>query len=224
MFGIPAGKLWLADGYHRWHAAEIGGPQTIAADVRAGGPGEAILHSVGLNAEHGWRRSHDDKRRAVLTLFNDPEWSGWSDREIARRCGVGAPFVARCWQFVASNTVIELQHDPERPATRTFVDKQGNTNTMRTSGIGRRPEPEPDYSLREDPRQLDIEQVAYDDAEEAWLEMHRENPPAGPEFVYHADAARFRGQLCEMIDTLTSPRWRWVSHAIGAWMQGRAAA
>src|SRR4051794_27595661 len=48
---------WLADGYHRWHAAGIAGLQTITADVRPGGRREAILHSVGANAEHGWRRT-----------------------------------------------------------------------------------------------------------------------------------------------------------------------
>ena len=30
----------------------------------------------------------EDKRRAVMTLLNDPEWSAWSDREIARQCRV----------------------------------------------------------------------------------------------------------------------------------------
>ena len=90
-----AGDYWLADGYHRWHAATIAGLQTIGADVRPGGRREAILHSVGANAEHGWRRSNEDKRKAVLTLLNDREWSGWSDREIARRCGVDNKVVAR---------------------------------------------------------------------------------------------------------------------------------
>ena len=28
-----------------------------------------------------------DKRRAVVALLEDPEWSAWSDREIARRSG-----------------------------------------------------------------------------------------------------------------------------------------
>jgi hypothetical protein len=58
---------------------------TIAADVRPGGQREAILHSVGANAKHGWRRSNEDKRKTVLTLLNDPEWAQWSDREIGRR-------------------------------------------------------------------------------------------------------------------------------------------
>ncbi len=35
-----------------------------------------------------------DKRRAVLRLIHDAEWSAWSDREIARRCGVTHPLVS----------------------------------------------------------------------------------------------------------------------------------
>jgi hypothetical protein len=45
VFG-EGGEYWLADGYHRWHAAGIAGLQTIAADVRPGGQREAILHSM----------------------------------------------------------------------------------------------------------------------------------------------------------------------------------
>jgi ParB-like chromosome segregation protein Spo0J len=94
VFGDGGDGYWLADGYHRWHAATIAGLQTIGADVRPGGRREAILHSAGANAEHGWRRSSEDKRRAVRTLLNDPEWRQWSDREISRRCGVDGKTVA----------------------------------------------------------------------------------------------------------------------------------
>jgi hypothetical protein len=44
--------------------------------------------------------------------------------------------------------------------TETYVDKHGNTSTMRTAGINsdrrRDPEPLPDYPIDDDPRQLDI--------------------------------------------------------------------
>jgi hypothetical protein len=39
-------------------------------------------------AAHGLKRSNKCKRNAVMTLLNDPEWSQWSDGEIARRCAV----------------------------------------------------------------------------------------------------------------------------------------
>jgi hypothetical protein len=207
VFGEAAGEYWLADGYHRWHAAEIAGLQTIAADVRPGGRREAILHSVGANAEHGWRRTADDKRRAVGTLLNDPEWAEWSDREIARRWGVGAPFVAKHRPV----TVIGLQSGPAGAATRTYVDRHGNTSTMRTASIGRRPDPEPppDYPLDADPRQLDIEDAAQADAEEVWQEMHRDDPPEQPRFVYDAAGAHLCSEVCALIERMTGPPPRW---------------
>jgi hypothetical protein len=150
VFGEAGTDYWLADGYHRRHAATIVGLQTIGADVRAGGRSEAILNSVGANAEHGWRRSSDDKRRAVRTLLNDAEWSQWSDREIGRRCGVDG------------KTAAALRPSAENPqiATVRKAERNGTVYEQATSGINadrRRPEPEPNYPLRKDPRQLDIE-------------------------------------------------------------------
>jgi hypothetical protein len=200
VFGETAGEYWLADGYHRFHATEIAGRPTIAADVRPGGRREAILHSVGANADHGWRRSTEDKQRAVQTLLNDPEWAQWSDREIGRRCGVHNETVAARRRVTDGNR----QSDPQRPATRTYVDKHGNTSTMNTAGIGRRREPDPDaeYTIPDDPRQTDIEDVA-------------------PRFVYDADAAKFCGQLCSVIETLNAMNWPDPSNAGVAWMKER---
>ena len=84
-------QYWLADGFHRlaaWkqiHQDFV----PIPADVRQGTRRDAILHSVGANSTHGLRRTNEDKQRAVLRLLEDQEWRAWSDREIARRWGVG---------------------------------------------------------------------------------------------------------------------------------------
>ncbi|MFP4239812.1 MAG: ParB N-terminal domain-containing protein [Rhodosalinus sp.] len=86
---------WLADGFHRLAAWERVGRVEVPAEVRQGDRRRAILHSVAANSKHGLRRTNDDKRRAVLTLLEDEEWGQWSDREIARQCGVTHPFVAK---------------------------------------------------------------------------------------------------------------------------------
>ena len=39
-------------------------------------------------------RTNADKRRAVETLLRDEEWARWSDREIARQCGVSPSSVS----------------------------------------------------------------------------------------------------------------------------------
>ncbi|MFN8558452.1 MAG: ParB/RepB/Spo0J family partition protein [Dehalococcoidia bacterium] len=84
---------WLADGYHRVAAAFMAGLDRIAADLRMGTRRDAVLHGCGANATHGIRRSNADKRRAVLRVLEDPEWSRWSVAEIARRCAVSPALV-----------------------------------------------------------------------------------------------------------------------------------
>lgn len=48
-----------------------------------------------LNVVKGVPRTTEDKRQNVLSVLNDPDWWDWSDREVAARCGVSAPFVAK---------------------------------------------------------------------------------------------------------------------------------
>lgn len=117
---------WLADGFHRYHAAKQAGKTTIAADVHQGTQRDAVLHSVGANASHGLRRTNADKRRAVETLLRDEEWVTWSDREIARRCRVTHPFVSRIRESLVTIT-----------SERTYTTKHGTTATMSTANIGK---------------------------------------------------------------------------------------
>lgn len=93
---------WLADGFHRVKAAEGAGLKTIAVDIRSGDRRAAILFSVGANTNHGLRRSNEDKRRAVMTLLNDSEWSKWSDSEIARQTQTSHTFVAKLRGYLAT--------------------------------------------------------------------------------------------------------------------------
>jgi hypothetical protein len=86
---------WLADGFHRFFAAKKHGTVSIPAEVRQGTRRDAVLYAAGANATHGLRRTNADKRRAVLTLLKDVEWQRWSNREIARQCGVTHTFVGK---------------------------------------------------------------------------------------------------------------------------------
>lgn len=122
---------WLADGFHRYHGAVGAELQTIAAEVRPGTIRDAILFSCGANATHGLPRTNEDKRRAVLRLLNDPEWSAWSDREIARRCGVGHPLVAS----LRPRPVTGIPSSEQR----TYTTRHGTTAVMNTAAIGRAP-------------------------------------------------------------------------------------
>ena len=83
---------WLADGFHRLQASKNLALSVIQVDILQGSLRDAVLYSTGANAAHGLRRSNEDKRKAVVTLLLDYEWSQWSDREIARKAGVSDRF------------------------------------------------------------------------------------------------------------------------------------
>ena len=111
-------NYWLADGFHRVYAARKAGVTALSAEVRQGRQREAILYSVGVNATHGLRRTNADKRRAVMTLLEDKEWSAWSDREIARQCKVSHTFAGNLRDELSVNS---LQIEPDEPEARTVL-------------------------------------------------------------------------------------------------------
>lgn len=113
------GKLWLADGFHRYLAYKKLGKETINADVRLGSRRDAILYSLSANARHGLQRSDADKRKAVQTLLADSEWSQWSAREIAKAARVSRHLVAKL---------------RETPAVVTYA-RSGEERQMETAGI-----------------------------------------------------------------------------------------
>ena len=85
---------WLADGFHRFYGAREAKRKDIPATIHNGTVRDAILFACGANTAHGLRRTNADKRQSVSVLLADEEWSGWSDRVIAEKCGVSNPFVS----------------------------------------------------------------------------------------------------------------------------------
>lgn len=129
---------YLVDGYHRYFATKKTGSQAIEAIVMNGSLRDAILYAVGVNSSHGLQRSHDDKRKAVMTLLDDLEWSEWSDVAIAKHCNVSSMTVGR----VRKSLNIE-QTD------KKFINRHGNESVMNTGNLGKKPElvpppPEPE--------------------------------------------------------------------------------
>lgn len=118
-------EYWLADGFHRLEACRKASRLVAPADVRAGTRRDAVLFAAGANSSHGLRRTRSDVRRAIQLLLDDPEWSQWSDREIARQvhCDhktVGSMRAAASGEF---------------PQIRTF-SRNGKTYEMDTTAIG----------------------------------------------------------------------------------------
>jgi hypothetical protein len=128
---------WLADGFHRVAAATRIEVREIDAEILQGTHRQAVLHSVGVNATHGLRRTNADKRQAVMTLLRDDEWSQWSDREIARRCAVSDRFVNNLRRDLSAN-------DSQMGQRERKVSRGGTTYTQNTGNIGKQPDPEPE--------------------------------------------------------------------------------
>lgn len=115
-------RNWLADGFHRWHAARSISMTEIQAKISSGTQRQAILFSAGANNEHGIRLTNADKRRAVGILLADKEWSKWSDREIASHCGVTHPFVSK---LRPNNNIETNSKETPHVVTVTTTPKHG---------------------------------------------------------------------------------------------------
>ncbi len=126
---------WLADGFHRYWASKRAEREAIAVDVQQGTRRDAILYSVGANAAHGLRRTNEDKRKAVTIMLEDKEWSQWSNREIAKQCGVAESSVRRTRE---SHTAPLAQYEKNLKNNRTFIHpRTGEPSQMNTGNIGR---------------------------------------------------------------------------------------
>jgi uncharacterized ParB-like nuclease family protein len=118
---------WLADGFHRVLAAQEAGLVSIRANVREGSQRDARLYAAGANAAHGLRRSNADKQQAVQLLLADAEWRTWSDREIARRCGVHHQMVGKLRAEASLD---------DSSSERTYTTRHGTVAVMDVSKIG----------------------------------------------------------------------------------------
>lgn len=90
----PDSRFVLVDGFHRWHAHREAGLSEITSSVITGTVRDALVMSLGVNSDHGLRRTNADKRAAVLTALRDPELRQMSDHKIAAMCRVTQPFVS----------------------------------------------------------------------------------------------------------------------------------
>lgn len=116
---------YLADGFHRLHAALRLGRASIQAEVKTGTLRDAILFSLGANDKHGLRRSNADKRKCVRTLLEDFEWGDLTVNEMARICAVSPQLVLAVKQEmdggVKVSTVKTNAPKKEKPAKLNTV-------------------------------------------------------------------------------------------------------
>lgn len=123
-------NYWLVDGFHRVEASKQIGVEKIRAEIKEGSRRDAVLFSLGVNAQHGLQRTNQDKRRAVITMLADDVWGGWAIREIARHCHVSPDTVSRYkQQMIADGSLSESDSES------TYITKHGTISTMNTAGI-----------------------------------------------------------------------------------------
>lgn len=126
---------WLADGFHRYWARKRNERDDVQADVHEGTQRDAVLFSVGANADHGLRREPGDRKKAVETLLGDAKWRQWSNCEIGRRCHVSETYVRR---IKASHTSNSSKYDSSDSQSPMFVHpKTGKSTRMNSARIGK---------------------------------------------------------------------------------------
>lgn len=117
----------LADGWQRYFAHKKAGLVEIDADIIEGTRRDAILYSLSANAKHGLRRTNADKRKAVMTMLDDMEWSELGDSEIARKCAVSSMMVGRIRKEIGAVTDNITYKRGDKEVTMKRPDNQVKT-------------------------------------------------------------------------------------------------
>ncbi len=147
---------WLVDGFHRLAAAKQCGRPTLDVTTTEGSRREAILYAAGTNATHGLRRTNADKRKTVTKLLEDKEWQQWSNREIARRCGVTHTFVSKLRRELVTKShmadTVEMNSLTDDSASATATDTtwaaQSKTESVYPPVDTNRVDPDEPFTVR----------------------------------------------------------------------------
>jgi hypothetical protein len=126
--------LRLVDGFHRIAAAERAGIGSVLARVQPGTHREAILKALRANLIHGLPLKAAEKRAAAGRLLADPDWTLWSDQEIARYCGLSGMSVGRIRAGMNVTNLNNVKGD-----ARKYRARDGSVRTMTVSELGRKP-------------------------------------------------------------------------------------
>ena len=118
---------YLTDGFHRYHAYRKNGKASVIADVTNGTLRDAKLASYGANGTHGLRPSNADKRKRVMAMLDDMEYSGWSNVEIAEHCVVSRVYVA--------NLRKELETPKEKTSAKAKVGDKPLKDEISTTDL-----------------------------------------------------------------------------------------
>jgi hypothetical protein len=108
-------QYWLADGFHRYDMYQQLNVEDVDVEIKEGSLRDAVFYAASANSKHGLRRTNEDKRKAVLTILDDMEWSQFSDHKIGKICGVSHMTVGRIKKSLKLD-VIKEKIQNEKPA------------------------------------------------------------------------------------------------------------
>lgn len=112
------GSPHVVDGWHRVAAARAAGVAWLRVrQVGTGSVDEAIWHALASNRAHGVRRSHADKRRAVMLALDSAIGGEQSSRALAEHLGVSHDLVSRLraeWESARAPDVSSNDTSPEK--------------------------------------------------------------------------------------------------------------
>lgn len=133
---------YLVDGWHRYFAHKKAGLADIEVDVIDGNMREATLYAIGANDDHGLRRNNEDKRKAIMMLLDDVEWSEWNDSEIAKAARVSRMTVSRIKSSLGlKKDEVKVIRDGKEIKLNTA--NIGSKNEQKLLGV--QPDPEENY-------------------------------------------------------------------------------
>ena len=91
MLFFDSTRYYMADGFHRGHAALRIGAVDIPAVVTVGTRTDALWYALGANKVNGARLTTDDKRQAILLALK--AWPDKGSRELAEQIGCSDRYV-----------------------------------------------------------------------------------------------------------------------------------
>lgn len=152
-------EYWLVDGFHRYFSYKANGIASIEAVVHTGTLREAQFYAWKVNNKHGNRLKPQDIRAIIRIMLTDEEYSKWSNNKIAKELNVSSMTVGR--------VRVAMQEEAKKPAqtTVTYVDKHGNTTTMKTDKIKKkaptqRPTTKPDVTTEPSELEQKVKELA----------------------------------------------------------------
>ena len=127
-------RYHLVDGWHRYFAHKKVGLADIEVDIIDGNMRQAILYAVGANDGHGLRLTNEDKRKKVMMLLDDVEWSEWSDSDVGRAAKVSRMTVSRIRESlgIKPTEVKTMRHGQEVKVKTENIGSKNEQNFLGT--------------------------------------------------------------------------------------------